>query len=89
MRIKTLLLILVAFVLLISASAQAEYEQYRLTEPSEKYAGVYVTVYPLDSQRQAIMTKLLLPVLSSKETDHSPCFAESLEKDRRKRSSHN
>ena len=48
MRIKNLLLIIVAFVLLISASAQAEYEQYRLTEPSEKYAGAYVTVYPLD-----------------------------------------
>ena len=48
MRIKNLLLIIVAFILLISASAQAEYEQYRLTEPSEKYAGVYVTVYPLD-----------------------------------------
>ena len=51
MRIKNLLLIIVAFVLLISASAQAEYEQYRLTEPSEKYAGAYAVSWQMDMSR--------------------------------------
>ena len=41
-------LLLAAWILLISASALAAYEQYHLTEPCELYADGYINVYPLD-----------------------------------------
>ena len=41
-------LLLAAWILLISASALAAYEQYHLTEPCEFYADGYINVYPLD-----------------------------------------
>ena len=48
MRKKTGFLLFIVFILLFSATASAEYEQYRLTAPCELYAGPYTTVYPLD-----------------------------------------